>query len=499
MERLKRQIENKFERYRELIPDWETFLASAQQPLPTCIWTNTLRIEANALFELLQKEGVELEPVSWYPGAFRWKSEQSPGRHWTYWAGFFHIQEEASLIPVALLDPRPGHRVLDLCAAPGGKSAQIGVRLANSGTLIANDRNRARMSPLNFVLNRLGLINVTTTVQDGVNYPRKAGLFDRILVDAPCSCEGTLRKNPEILKKISEKVYQDQQRIQTLLLEKAVHLCRVGGRIAYATCTFAPEENENVVQRVLNHFGPSVLRIREISIPGLQFSEGLTQWQADQFSPEMRKSLRLYPHQNNTGGFFVTLLEKVAESSSKITLQGREVSTNAASRAGGFYGDQISQDSDEIIRCRHYLIERFGIPETIFSGVELFLRRRNQLYLCVSDHRVPPLKCVSRTGLMLMKSDPKYPKLSTEAAMMLGSFSVKHVVDLNRSETHRYMRREKQEIHKRYCAGYTEPGYVLVRYAGAGIGMGFLRFEPGRKTGWLESLYPKSWYENGEE
>jgi len=99
------------------------------------------------------------------------------------------------MLPVSLLDPQPHERVLDLCAAPGSKTIQIGWAMKNTGTLIANDRDQGRIQALRQGLLRMGLMNVSTTVYDGVNYPKDAGYFDRILVDVPCSCEGTLRKN----------------------------------------------------------------------------------------------------------------------------------------------------------------------------------------------------------------------------------------------------------------------------------------------------------------
>lgn len=495
--RLQKLIREKFQRYQDIIPEWQSFVESLMRPLPICIWANTLRTDTTNLEKLLARDGVELQAISWYPwGAYRWNSKTGPGRHWTYWTGLYHVQEEASLIPVLLMNPKSNHRLLDLCAAPGGKSAQMAVRLGNRGSLLANDRNRARMSPLNFMLNRLGLVNVSTTVQDGVNYQRKAGLFDGILVDAPCSCEGTVRKSPEVLNKINEKVYLDQQRIQSLLLEKAVHLCKVGGVIAYSTCTFAPEENECVVQRVLDHFRPSVLKLRKIELPGLIFSKGLSRWKDQQFDSQMENALRLYPHQNDTGGFFVAILEKTAECSSDITLRDREDSTRSLVSPITHYSASIDQNAEEIQRCLTYLISRFGFESSMFESWEMFLRRRKQLYISHSEHRIPSLSSISRSGLMLMKSDIKYPKLSTEAAMLFGEKATKHVVDLSEADMKKYMCREDFEISKEACTGYEEAGYVIVRHRKSGVGVAFIRFEPGAKTARLESLYPKNWYEN---
>ncbi len=196
---MNKKMTNYFKRYESLVDDWTAFQNTITRPLPTCLWTNTLRTTPDELLKLMAADGIILKALNWSENGFRLPRQLSPGKLWQYLAGLYHVQEEVSMLPVKLLDPQPGERILDLCAAPGGKTAQIAVALNNEGTVIANDRVYQRMRAMGQTIDRLGLLNVSTTTFDGCSYPKAAGLFDRILVDVPCSCEGTSRKNPEVL------------------------------------------------------------------------------------------------------------------------------------------------------------------------------------------------------------------------------------------------------------------------------------------------------------
>ncbi len=298
------------DRYRAIIPEWDLFLERLAHPLPTVLWTNTLRITPSHLAQLLRAEGIELKPLPWYPPAFRvLQAPTAIGNTWEYYAGLFHIQEEVSLLPVALLNPQPGERILDLCAAPGNKTAQMAVAMHNEGTVVANDHNRHRIGAIRAVVDRLGLINVSILVSDGTSFSPRNGNFDKVLVDVPCSCEGTSRKSPGVLAQCSVAFSERLAKRQRLLLKRAVELCRPGGLIAYSTCTYAPEENEMVVDSILQLFGAQ-LEVVPITIDRFTFSPGLTQWQGQSFSETLRYTMRVYPHQNDTGGFYVALLRK---------------------------------------------------------------------------------------------------------------------------------------------------------------------------------------------
>ncbi len=300
-----------FVRYRSIIDDWEAFQQALERPLPAALWTNMLKASPGRLARLLPAEGIPLEPLPWRPGGFKLLvHDAKPGNHWGFLGGLYHVQEEVSLLPVLLLDPRPGDRVLDLCAAPGNKTAQIAVAMGNRGTVVANDRDYYRIRAIHHMMERLGILNTSTTLFDGANYPKGAGLFDKILVDVPCTCEGTVRKSPELALDPTGGLSRKMSGGQKALLRKAIQLCKPGGRIVYSSCTYAPEENEAVIDALLREVGRHVVRLVPARVEGFHTSEGLKAWDGETFDESLRLAMRIWPHQNDTGGFFVAVLEK---------------------------------------------------------------------------------------------------------------------------------------------------------------------------------------------
>ena len=296
------------DRYRPLVDDWDAFLDALRRPLPTAIWTNTLRATPEEVAALLAHEGIPVEPIPWYPGAFRLPPDLNPGATMAYTMGLYHVQEEVSLLPPVLLDPQPGERVIDLCAAPGNKTAQIAVAMQNRGTVVANDVSGGRMNVTRTTLARLGLANVSTTHVNAVQYP-VAEPFDRVLADVPCSCEGTSRKHPDVLMRANVRRSCTLGERQLAILERGLRLCRPGGRIVYATCTYAPEENERVLDALLRSH-PDAVRLLPARIDGVDASPGLTAWGGQALHPDLHRALRVWPHQLDSGGFFVAVLEK---------------------------------------------------------------------------------------------------------------------------------------------------------------------------------------------
>ncbi len=298
------------ERYRSLVGDWDAFTEALSRPQPVCVWTNTLKTTPEALAKTLAEHGCASTPIPWYPRGFTLPENISPGNRFEYVAGLYHVQEETSMLPVVLLDPQPGERIIDLCAAPGNKAVQIAVHMESTGTLIANDRNYRRVRAIGHAFERLGVYNVSTTTFDATSYPVSAGVFDRVLADVPCSCEGTSRKHPEVLD--PSRRPGSNATVQKAILKKAIQLCRPGGRVVYSTCTYAPEENEMIVQSILDENPPGSLKMLPAVIPGFVSSPGLLSWQEHTFAPQMENAMRVYPHQNDTGGFFVAVIEKAA-------------------------------------------------------------------------------------------------------------------------------------------------------------------------------------------
>ena len=298
------------ERYRPIVDDFEAFRAACERPLGTVVRVNTIKATAERAMATLAEEGVEYEQAAWNPRVLELETD-TPGSTWASFHGFTHGQEEVSVVPPLVLDPQPGERVWDACAAPGGKATQIAALMDDRGTVVANDSNLGRLSALRFNAERLGATSLAVTNADARNYslsPFEFDVFDRALVDAPCSCEGTIRKNPDALDDWSESNLRSISGIQKGILRRAVQCTREGGTVVYSTCTFAPEENEAVVQYVLEE---ESCRLVEFDLT-LDHSPGITEWDGESFDSSLEKGARIYPHQNDTGGFFVAKLEVTA-------------------------------------------------------------------------------------------------------------------------------------------------------------------------------------------
>ncbi|MEM9665963.1 MAG: RsmB/NOP family class I SAM-dependent RNA methyltransferase [Bacteroidota bacterium] len=297
-----------FTRYRDLIDDWAAFDAAIRRPLPTCVWINPLRAQAEMLEAWWHRAGVQAAPLPGCPGAYR-LDDPKPGTRMPYWAGAYHVQEQVSMLPPLVLQAQPHERVLDACAAPGNKTAQLAVALGNTGLVVANDWRAMRLKGLRGTMDRLGLVNVAVTVGDAARLPDPGWSFDRVLADVPCSCEGTTRKNPALLYEPAQEGPRQIVGVQEAILRRSLRLCRPGGRVVYATCTYAPEENEAVVEAALRAFEGHV-RTVPVVLPGVEASPGLTAWRGRTFDASLTHTRRVWPHHRDTGGFFVAVLEK---------------------------------------------------------------------------------------------------------------------------------------------------------------------------------------------
>lgn len=292
-------------RYREIVPDYDAFRAIQGLPLKASARINTLKIKREKLLERFEEEGVRFEGFAWYPLGLKLDTE-SPGKLLENLLGYIHIQEELSMLPPLVLDAKPGERILDLCASPGSKTTQISQMMENRGLVIANEPSLARVAALRSNCERLGAMNVAVTRYDGRNFP--SGPFDRVLVDAPCSSEGRERRGPGVLSRCSPERSLDLQVLQVGLLKNALRLTKPGGVVVYSTCTYAPEENELVVQAALGD--ADAARLEKVGIFGLQECPGITEWNGKRLNDDLSCTARYYPHINDTGGFYVAKIIK---------------------------------------------------------------------------------------------------------------------------------------------------------------------------------------------
>ena len=290
----------------------------------------------------------DLQPVPWEPDGLYYPEDFRPGRLPWHEAGMYYIQEASAMAPAVLCDAQPGERVLDLCAAPGGKSTKLAASLQGRGILVANEIHPERAKVLSSNLERMGVRNALVTNESpqrlASRFPR---FFDRIVVDAPCSGEGMFRKEEEALTNWSpENVRMCAQR-QSEILEEAASMLRPGGRLVYSTCTFSPEENEGVIFRFLmEHPDFSLVSIPDL--PGIRAEEwgfacGRPEWlsaagiEPDSFGEEglkaagqLRGTLRLWPHLLNGEGHFAAVLRKDGpQASTADTLAEIDASVNS--------------------------------------------------------------------------------------------------------------------------------------------------------------------------
>ncbi len=299
------------QRYIELfgLEEAEEFLEASRKGIPKSIRCNTLAIRScDLLVEKLEAQGFSLEKVEWLPYAFRvWGGRVSLGATREYLLGYYYIQGLASMIPVHVLDPKPGEMNADVAAAPGGKTTQMAQLMRNEGCILAVEKNPRRARALVSNIQRMRVVNTIVIVKDMLELKGYDNLFDKVLLDAPCTGEGLLpldfgrwiRGSPEEFRKTSS--------MQIKMLNRAIDLVRQGGLIAYSTCSIAPEENEYVISEVLE--AREDITIVPTRLEGVGES-GLTYYNGVDFPSELKHCLRLYPHKDETEGFFVCLLKK---------------------------------------------------------------------------------------------------------------------------------------------------------------------------------------------
>ena len=285
---------------------------------PSSLRCNTLKISIKDLKSRLENYGWKLkQPFSEFPEVMVVESELKPGELGNtkeHLLGYYYVQEISSMLPMLVLKPESGDFVLDLCASPGSKTTQAAAMMENGGTIIANEINMGRVGILNSNLERCGVMNTIVTRKEGValceKFLKKTQFkFDKILVDAPCSGEGTLRKSPKTFLMWNPNMIKKIAGTQRKLAEAALKILKVGGTMIYSTCTLAPEEDEMVVDYLIKNFN---IEVEKIVLP-LKFGCGVCEWEEKKMAEDVKKCLRLYPQDNNTDGFFVAKIKKLSD------------------------------------------------------------------------------------------------------------------------------------------------------------------------------------------
>lgn len=287
-----------------------SFLESMDSPRPMTIRLNTLKTRKQELLKSLTSRGVNIEELdeSFKVGLKVNASKVPIGATPEYLAGHYMLQSASSWLPVMALAPKPGDYVLDMAAAPGGKTTHIGQILANQGVIVANDLKKERTRALFYNLQRMGITNCIVTNYDGRKMPKSLKNFDRVLLDAPCTGLGVISRDPTIKTNRTMRDIYRAGHLQRELLRAAIDHCKVGGTIVYSTCSIAVEENEAVVDYAVRS------RYVRIEDTGINIDSKIyTKFGENRFNDRIKYCLRVFPHMHNLDGFFVCKLKKLKD------------------------------------------------------------------------------------------------------------------------------------------------------------------------------------------
>jgi len=308
IERIKKLLNNE--------GDVQKFFELAKTKPKKSFRANTLKISPEELKERLIKKSWEIsQPIRNHPEIFTIESQLKPGeigKTKEHILGYYYIQEITSMMPIIALNLKPTDNFLDLCAAPGSKTSQAVALMKNQGIIIANDVSISRVSILSSNLERINATNCIITKHEGIQLCERLKKFsdlkfNKILVDAPCSGEGNIRTSPRTYLEWSENLLKRLGKKQKKIASKALDLLEVGGEMIYSTCTYAPEENEEVIQYLIENHN---IKIEGIALP-IKSRPGLSEWKNKKFSDELKKAHRIYHHDNDLEGFFLCKIKKI--------------------------------------------------------------------------------------------------------------------------------------------------------------------------------------------
>ena len=304
------EFKQKFiERYSKLT-DFEEFKKYSLEFLRRSVRVNTLKISIDECKKRLEEKGWNLKQIPWCNEGY-WvehkEGRRDIGNNIEHALGYIYVQEAASMIPPVVLDPKPNEIILDMCAAPGSKSSQIAQYMENEGILVANDYKGIRIAPLGINLQMCGVRNAIITLMEGRWF--KDIKFDRILVDAPCSGTGKIRKSFKTLRIWNPDVVRRLAGQQRQLIETAFNILEEEGILVYSTCSCEPEEDEGIIDYLVDKYDNA--KIEKINLEGLKRSKAILEFEGNEYSKEIQNCLRIWPQDNDTEGFFVAKIRKL--------------------------------------------------------------------------------------------------------------------------------------------------------------------------------------------
>ncbi len=303
------RLKDKFiERYKKIAPDYDEFIKYSFFFLRKSLRVNTLKISVSECKKRLEKQGWTLKNIPWCKHGF-WIEHKTGrrdiGNTIEHTLGYIYVQEAASMIPPIVLNIKPGQKVLDMCAAPGSKTTQIAMYLDGKGVVVANDYKGERLAALGVNVQRCGITNCVMTLMHGKGF--KHYKFDRVLVDAPCSGTGTIRKSLKTIDIWNPGMIKRLCKTQKKLIENGFENLKKNGILVYSTCTLEPEECEGVIDYLLSKYDNA--KVEEIKLK-IKRSEPILEFEGQKYNKEIKKCLRIWPQDNDTEGFFIAKIIK---------------------------------------------------------------------------------------------------------------------------------------------------------------------------------------------
>ena len=454
--------------------DYEAFLAGFDGQRQYGLRVNTLKMN---LEEFERIAPFHLKKVPWISNGYFYEAEDVPAKHPFYSAGLYYLQEPSAMTPASRLKVQPGERVLDLCAAPGGKATELGAALQGEGLLVANDINTARARALLRNLELFGISNsFVTNEPPHVLAERFPEFFHKIMVDAPCSGEGMFRKNPAVVDSWQEKGPEYFSKLQREIIVQAADMLLPGGMMFYSTCTFSPLENEKTITHLLKE-RPDMEVIPMEDYEG--FAEGLTSYRGEVFDESCKLCRRIWPHKMSGEGHFMALLHK------KNGIQQQVQQT-------------VSQSSIWWEKCKDLNKEQKAAAEDFFShvniaydGKRIDVRGDNLYYLPAPKYDGRGLHFL-RNGLFMGEFKKKRFEPSQPFALALHAQDFDQVLDFPADDERlsRYLRGETLDVSDLIAGEKKRKGWQLVMAAGHPLGFGKL------VNNNLKNKYPAGWRKN---
>ena len=361
-------------RMRDLLGEEEfsAYLKSFDEERLYGLRVNTAKVTPEAFPDLVS---CDLKPVPWIPNGFYYEGTERPAKDPYYYAGLYYLQEPSAMTPAMLLPVEPGDRVLDLCGAPGGKSTELGVRLAGKGVLISNDISNSRAKALLKNLELWGISNICVTSETPDKLADVFGpWFDKILIDAPCSGEGMFRKDDDMVKSYEERGPEYYSEIQKEITDQAVRMLAPGGLLLYSTCTFSRCEDEEIICHILeNH--------QEMELIRLPLFEGASG------GIGLDGCIRLFPHKIKGEGHFISLLRKNGGGAERTAAGSRERS-------------RTEPQGKKAPALPTELTDFFALMNREFDGSRIMIKNDSVYYLPENFVPAKELRYL-RTGLLL--------------------------------------------------------------------------------------------------